>query len=117
MFEAGGVGMIMYNENDVDNLFTDNHWVPSVHIDNTPGLAIKAYIHAAVEPDGTDQGPDRGRATAQDRRCRSAPSMTIFSSRGPNSIAPDIIKPDVTAPGLQILAGNSPFPDPDSPPG
>jgi hypothetical protein len=39
-----------------------------------------------------------------------APSMTIFSSRGPNPVAPDIIKPDITAPGTQILAGNSPTP-------
>jgi hypothetical protein len=44
--------------------------------------------------------------------------MTDFSSRGPNAFAADIIKPDVTAPGIQILAGNSPFPDPNStPPG
>ena len=28
---------------------------------------------------------------------------------GPNPVAPDIIKPDVTAPGLQILAGASPI--------
>ena len=43
--------------------------------------------------------------------------MTIFSSRGPNAVAPDVIKPDVTAPGLQIVAGNSPFPDPETPSG
>ena len=43
--------------------------------------------------------------------------MTIFSSRGPDSIAPDIIKPDITAPGLQIVAGNSPFPIPTALPG
>jgi hypothetical protein len=36
--------------------------------------------------------------------------MTEFSSRGPANY-PDLIKPDVTAPGLQILAGYSPFPD------
>ena len=38
----------------------------------------------------------------------SAPSMTIFSSRGPNPISADIIKPDITAPGTQLLAGYSP---------
>ena len=43
--------------------------------------------------------------------------MTIFSSRGPNAVAPDIIKPDVTAPGLQILAGASPYVDEGSVPG
>jgi hypothetical protein len=43
--------------------------------------------------------------------------MTYFSSRGPNPVAPDIIKPDVTAPGLQILAGGSPYPDAGAVPG
>jgi subtilisin family serine protease len=38
--------------------------------------------------------------------------MTDFSSRGPDPVAEDIVKPDITAPGIQILAGNSPFPDP-----
>ena len=36
--------------------------------------------------------------------------MTYFSSRGPNPVSGDIIKPDITAPGIQILAGNSPTP-------
>jgi subtilisin family serine protease len=116
VFDAGGVGMIQYNTDDVDNLFTDTHWVPSVHIDNRPGLAIKAYIAAAANPTA------RISVRTENRRPRrttwpNAPTMTIFSSRGPNAIAPDLIKPDVTAPGLQILAGNSPFPDPGTPPG
>ena len=36
--------------------------------------------------------------------------MAVFSSRGPNGAVADIIKPDVTAPGVQILAGASPTP-------
>ncbi|KZV51067.1 subtilisin-like protease-like [Dorcoceras hygrometricum] len=32
------------------------------------------------------------------------PFMAGFSSRGPNSIDPSILKPDITAPGLNILA-------------
>jgi hypothetical protein len=46
-----------------------------------------------------------------------APYMAAFSSRGPNRLSADIIKPDVTGPGVQILAGWSPFPDPGSVPG
>ncbi len=38
---AGGVGMIMHENSDVGNLFSDTHWVPSVHVDLTPGLAIE----------------------------------------------------------------------------
>jgi subtilisin family serine protease len=105
VFDAGGVGMVMYEANDEGNLFTDNHWVPTVHIDNTPGLEIKDYIATAGAA-----------ATAEIRDTKtisswpSAPSMTSFSSRGPN-VYDDILKPDITAPGMQILAGYSPFPD------
>ncbi len=111
VLQAGGVGMIMYENTDDNNLFTDSHWVPSVHVDNTPGLAIKAYIASTASPTASIEGT--GGLSTWD----SAPSMTIFSSRGPNPVASDIIKPDVTAPGFQILAGNSPFPDPGSVPG
>jgi subtilisin family serine protease len=110
--EQGGGGMVMFELSNTGNLFTDTHHVPSVHIDNTPGLAIKAYIAA--------QG---SAATAsitaeQVTTWPFAPSMTDFSSRGPNGFSGDFIKPDVTAPGIQILAGTSPTPDPaDVPPG
>ncbi len=106
VFKAGGAGMILYNTTDDDNLFTDNHWVPTVHIDFTPG----------VEGQGvTSPRPNKPTAkitdTGQEDRHQLRPSMTIFSSRGPNPSAGDIIKPDITAPGLQILAGASPFAD------
>jgi subtilisin family serine protease len=108
---AGGIGMIMYENEDTNNLFSDSHWVPSVHIDQTPGLAIKSYI-------ATTPGASASLVGEQISTWPYAPSMTIFSSRGPNAAAPDILKPDITAPGLQILAGYSPTPDPAStPPG
>ncbi|KAE9606294.1 hypothetical protein Lal_00013557 [Lupinus albus] len=39
----------------------------------------------------------------------NAPYLTDFSSRGPNAIVPEIMKPDITAPGLEILAAYSPI--------
>lgn len=101
--QAGGVGTILYNNSDVDNLSTDNHATPAVHIDLTPGLAIKAHIAA----DGTPTAAIIGEQTGT---WDSAPSMAIFSSRGPNPITPDIIKPDITSVGFQVLAGNTPYP-------
>ena len=110
--QAGGAGMILYENTDDNNLLTDTHWVPSVHIDNTPGLEIKEYIATTREP--------RARIvnTGKETRWKNAPTMAFFSSRGPNPVASDIIKPDITAPGVHILAGYSPFTTPGStPPG
>src|SRR5918996_645980 len=112
VFRARGVGMIMYENNNTGNLFTDTHWVPTVHVDNTPGLAIKSYIDAA-----TGANPATASITTDaPSTWPNAPTMTDFSSRGPDPVAEDIIKPDITAPGIQILAGNSPFPDPGTVP-
>jgi subtilisin family serine protease len=108
VFDAGGAGMVLYDESDSAALVTDNHWVPTVHIDNTDGLAVKAFIAAGGET-----------ATAQIAGGERVPApgsvMADFSSRGPNPPAADLIKPDITAPGVNVLAGNSPAPTLDAP--
>ncbi|XP_020871085.1 subtilisin-like protease SBT4.7 [Arabidopsis lyrata subsp. lyrata] len=43
---------------------------------------------------------------------QTAPTVASFSSRGPNTIAVDILKPDVSAPGVEILAAYSPLSSP-----
>ncbi|KAK7295280.1 hypothetical protein RJT34_18186 [Clitoria ternatea] len=40
---------------------------------------------------------------------KPAPVMASFSSRGPNKLQPSVLKPDVTAPGVDILAAYSIF--------
>ena len=82
---------------------TDNHFVPSVHINNTDGLVIKDYI-AATGAAAVAQ-INGGVFTEID-----APWMASFSSRGSNTVAEDVIKPDITAPGVNVLAGNTPTP-------
>ncbi|MGH8872404.1 MAG: S8 family serine peptidase [Acidimicrobiia bacterium] len=105
VLEAGGVGMILYNDFPNQTLPSDNHFVPTVHVSNADGLAIKAYI--ASTPSNEDPEAEIIGGVAQPRQ---GSFMTYFSSRGPTGLpaSPDIIKPDVTAPGQQILAGNSP---------
>ncbi|TYH04396.1 hypothetical protein ES288_A08G002900v1 [Gossypium darwinii] len=43
---------------------------------------------------------------------KSAPIVASFSSKGPNFIVPDILKPDISAPGVDILAAYSPVASP-----
>lgn len=104
VYLAGGAGMILYNTTDAEETVTDNHWVPSVHVNNTDGLAVKAYI-TAEGIGATAQIIAGSKVTGV-----PAPFMGAFSSRGPDVVAPDIIKPDVIAPGVNILAGGVPNP-------
>ncbi len=100
VFEQGGAGMVLYNQTPQD-LFSDNHWLPSVHVGVAEGEAIRAYIDEA----GSDAVATLGQGEAVPIQHSV---MTAFSSRGPD-VVPDIIKPDVTAPGEHILAGHSPI--------
>jgi len=99
VYQAGGAGMVLYNTLANDVYFTDNHWVPSIIVDNPTGLAIKQYIDSSSAPSAQISvgvaSPTQGAV------------MAAFSSRGPNLLTGDVIKPDVTAPGVSILAGNS----------
>ena len=100
--QAGGVGMILYNVNDTQSLNTDNHYLPSVHVNFTKGSAIKAYIASAGA--GATGSIVGGKAVYG-----GGNTMADFSSRGPSiGGGGDIVKPDVTAPGVNILAGNTP---------
>jgi subtilisin family serine protease len=110
VYLAGGAGMILSNQTDGQSLISDTHWLPSVHINDTDGNVVKAYIDSAGA--SAVAQINGGSPTIVD-----APNMAGFSSRGPNRLSADIIKPDITAPGVQILAGGSPFPDAGSVPG
>jgi subtilisin family serine protease len=102
VFEAGGAGMVLAN---VAGGATDRplvgHWVPSVHVDAAAGDAVKAYI------DGAGDGAVAAIGAAEAVEYQDS-VMAGFSSRGPTVAAPSIIKPDVTAPGVAVLAGYSP---------
>nr|AIC80766.1 subtilase [Cicer arietinum] len=96
---AGGVGLILGNNKLYGNdLPSDPHFISAtgVNYDNT--LKLIQYIHSSPNPmaqllPGT---------TVLDSK--PAPSMAVFTSRGPNIIDPNILKPDITAPGVDILA-------------
>jgi subtilisin family serine protease len=100
VLEAGGVGMVMYNSPD-SSLNADFHFVPTVHVNQASGLAIKTY---AASPGAT--------ATINAATIiynAAAPFTASFSSRGPLLAGNgDLLKPDVIAPGQDILAAVAP---------
>lgn len=98
---AGGLGMIMANtaENG-EELIADAHLIPATMVGETAANKIREYIKTNQFPTativfrGTVIGPSP-----------PAPKVAAFSSRGPNHLTREILKPDVIAPGVNILAG------------
>jgi hypothetical protein len=101
---AGGAGGLLLYNPVLQGLATDNHFIPSVHLENDAGADLLAFMAAAT---GTVTGTfTDGTATGV-----QGDVMAAFSSRGgPNQML-GISKPDVTAPGVQILAGHTPVPE------
>ena len=97
--QGGAAGMILYNPTLAD-VETDNHWLPTVHL--ADGTAFLAFM--AAHPGVTAS------FTAGTKKNGQGDVMAAFSSRGP---AGNFIKPDITAPGVQILAGHTPTPEDD----
>jgi len=99
VLHGGAVGMILYNSALAD-VETDNHWLPAVHL--ADGRDFLAFLTAHPNAPATASFTAGQKATAQ------GDVMAAFSSRGP---AGNWLKPDVTAPGVEILAGQTPTPD------
>jgi hypothetical protein len=95
--QGGAAGMVLYNATLAD-IETDNHFLPTVHL--ADGTDFKAFMLANTG--------ETASFTGGIKRNGQGDVMAAFSSRGP---AGPVIKPDVTAPGVQILAGHSPTPD------
>ena len=104
---GGGAGMILYNPT-IQDVETDNHWVPTIHLDGPEGAQVVAFTNA--HSDTTVLGTISLSEATIDPRFGDV--LAAFSSRGPlEGDQGGVIKPDVAAPGVQILAGHSPAPN------
>ncbi|XP_010532505.1 PREDICTED: subtilisin-like protease SBT4.2 [Tarenaya hassleriana] len=74
--------------------------VPLAFLPEDQYSLLTSYIKSTAKPEGTILKTETTNGV-------DAPVMATFSSRGPNTILGDILKPDITAPGVNILAAYS----------
>lgn len=97
---AGGAGMILANTAaSGEELVADSHLLPAVAVGRKGGDAIRNYVIKTKNAKGVISfgGTVLG--------VRPSPVVAAFSSRGPNMVVPQILKPDLIGPGVNILAG------------
>ncbi|KAF8405950.1 hypothetical protein HHK36_008028 [Tetracentron sinense] len=97
---AGGVGLIQVNDkDDGEGLEARAFTLPSATVGYREGLELLSYINTTKNPTASFVSEDLT-VVGKDR----APIVASFSSRGPNSIVPELLKPDIIAPGFNIIA-------------
>ncbi|KAA8541587.1 hypothetical protein F0562_022739 [Nyssa sinensis] len=101
--KAGGIAMILANGVfDGEGLVADCHVLPATAVGASGGDEIRKYITVASKSRSPPTATIIFKGTRL--RVRPAPVVASFSARGPNPESPEILKPDVIAPGLNILA-------------
>ena len=101
--EAGGTAMILQNipagvigGPSADTTFAIPHVVPTVHLTAASANAVIGYAGGAGATASFGPGVQVAGVVA--------PVMSGTSSRGPNKADPNVLKPEITAPGTDIIA-------------
>ncbi|KAJ0970788.1 hypothetical protein J5N97_018747 [Dioscorea zingiberensis] len=97
--KAGGAGMIVMNQPWQGNTTNaDAHVIPTSHVSFKDAWDILTYFESTANPTAsiTFEGTKFGAPLS--------PAVSDFSSRGPSLINSGIIKPDIVAPGVNVLA-------------
>lgn len=98
---GGAGGYILANaQSDGESIVSDDHYLPAVHLGYTEGAALKAWVATAGSHQGTISG-----VTAL-LQASLGDILNSSSSRGPYGFGGGILKPDVTAPGTNILSSD-----------
>ncbi|KAE9622114.1 putative cucumisin [Lupinus albus] len=90
--------IIQYQNNGLPAFVTP---LPSLVLSGAEYQFLKSYVNSANKPIAEILKSE----TIIDN---TAPMVIGFSARGPNAVTPEILKPDISAPGVNILASFSP---------
>ncbi|KAH6755807.1 Subtilase family protein [Perilla frutescens var. hirtella] len=97
--KAGGAGVVVANIAPIgEGLVADSYLIPGLAVTESSGKTIRDYINSNPNPRATMafRGTEVG--------IKPAPVVASFSARGPSMESPYVMKPDVIAPGVNILA-------------
>nr|KAJ0221396.1 hypothetical protein LSAT_V11C200093620 [Lactuca sativa] len=94
--ESGASGAVIEGDFGFEDLAFS--WpLPTTYLNDTDGSAVQSYINSTTTPSASI-------LKSIEPVDEAAPTVASFSSRGPNPITSDILKPDLTAPGVDIIA-------------
>ncbi|KAE8718057.1 Cucumisin [Hibiscus syriacus] len=99
--DAGAVGAVFQNSKRKDYVFP--YGLPLSNLNLDDGRNVFNYVNTTENPTATIF-----KTQVEDNQF--APFVVSFSSRGPNPVTADILKPDLAAPGVDILAAWSEIP-------
>ncbi|XP_050386974.1 CO(2)-response secreted protease-like [Argentina anserina] len=99
--DAKAKGLILIDEDEKSVPF-DSGVFPFTEVGDIEGFQILNYINSTKNPTATIL------RTVSVHRYRPAPTVAYFSSRGPAQLTENVLKPDIMAPGVAILAAISP---------
>ncbi|KAG0570034.1 hypothetical protein KC19_6G134200 [Ceratodon purpureus] len=100
---AAGTSMVLYNTDaEGEDTIFDAHYLLATHVCAEAGAALLAYMS------GTSNPVEKFQFLGMQLGVTPALAVASFSSRRRNSLTPDVLKPDISAPGVNILAAWSP---------
>jgi len=102
VLDAGAAGMILANtdaQGEATN--SDEHCLPATHVGAQDGDLLRDWLAAGSNHSGRLTG------TARLTSPEFGGLVNTSSSRGPAAFAPDVMKPNVIAPGTNILAATA----------
>lgn len=101
VMQAGAVGMILANaQAQGESIVADEHCLPATHIGANDGDALRDWLSSG--------GGHQGRLTGLTRQESSnfGDWMSASSSRGPADFVGNVLKPNLSAPGTEILGAH-----------
>uniref|UniRef100_M8C8K8 Subtilisin-like protease n=1 Tax=Aegilops tauschii TaxID=37682 RepID=M8C8K8_AEGTA len=103
IMSAGAAGVVLINSKDAGFTTLLEDYGNVVQVTVADGNNITEYVRTTSKPSAKVIYKNTVLGV------RPSPTVAAFSSRGPSSLSPGVLKPDILAPGLNILAAWPPL--------